>query len=439
LLLWAVASARALAGADSVCSNVYTNKVPLIDLGTGTYQGYPGGLYPQSSNVRPAAHDRGLDRTGRMVLLGPTGIPDAENGRFVLISIGNSNASLEFSYFMNEVIAAGHRSTHLTLVNCADLDQTADVISDPAAPYWTQVEGALTAAGVTALQVQAVWLKEAIPYPTEGFPGHALVFEEDLRAIVHILKSRYPNLSRIYHTSRIYGGYAPPQGQNPEPYPYEYGFAVKWLIEEQIAGSADLNFDPAKGPVLAPWMSWGPYLWADGIHPRSDGLTWECEDFIEDGAHPSPTGIAKVSERLLSFFEGDSTTVSWFVDCNQDDPDTFALPPEVLEDRVRKIVGGSIEVSWSSLDPVVGSGAVYDVVSGRVGELRADHGFGRATCLVSDVLDTPFTDARPNPPPGGGYYFLVRGKNSCGTGTWGDSSILPDPRDELDAGVPSCL
>jgi len=204
-------------------------------------------------------------------------------------------------------------------------------------------------------------------------------------------------------------------------------------------GSPDLNFDPAKGPVVAPWMAWGPYLWADGIHPRSDGLTWECEDFIEDGAHHSPLGIAKVSARLLDFFSTDPTTVPWFMDCNTSDPGAFAEPYEVLGDRMRKVGGNGLEISWDSLDPVVGSGTGYDVVRGRLSELREDRGFDRVSCLLSGWAETPWVDSSPNPAPGTGYYYLVHGQNSCGSGTWGDSSLVPDPRDVLDAGVPFCL
>ena len=29
----------------------------------------------------------------------------------------------------------------------------------------------------------------------------------------------------------------------------------------------------------------GPYLWTDGLAGRRDGLTWACEDVLEDGMH----------------------------------------------------------------------------------------------------------------------------------------------------------
>ena len=50
---------------------------------------------------------------------------------------------------------------------------------------------------------------------------------------------------------------------------------------------------------------------------------------------------------------------------------------------------GSTQVAWESLDPVVGPGALYDVVTGSVALLRADAGFTHAACLGSDLADTP--------------------------------------------------
>jgi hypothetical protein len=89
---------------------------------------------------------------------------------------------------------------------------------------------------------------------------------------------------------------------------------VKWLIESQIGGAPDLNFDPDRGPVRAPWLAWGPYLWADGVKPRGDGLTYAKSDFGPDGTHPSPTvGRDKVARLLLNLFKTDPTARLWFL------------------------------------------------------------------------------------------------------------------------------
>jgi hypothetical protein len=40
---------------------------PLTDLGTGTYQGYAGGLYPHGANQAPASYvQAGLDRAAQV-------------------------------------------------------------------------------------------------------------------------------------------------------------------------------------------------------------------------------------------------------------------------------------------------------------------------------------------------------------------------------------
>ncbi|MCI0410138.1 MAG: hypothetical protein L0191_16540 [Acidobacteria bacterium] len=420
------------------CNGTSVGFLPLNDLGTGTYQGYEGGLYPGGSNVRPASHDQDLDRVGRVMLLDPQGLPDAANGKIVLMSVGMSNTTQEFSTFKPLADADPVKNSRLVIVDAAQGGQDATIISNPAAAYWTNVDQKLAAAGVTPQQVEAVWLKEARAGPTEAFPTDAQILRDKLRSIVQIIKSRYPNTRSVYLASRTYAGYAT-SALNPEPYAYQSAFAVKWLIEEQLNGGAALNFDPAKGPVMAPWLSWGPYLWADGLTARSDWLTWACDDFQPtDGTHPSPSGRNKVAGLLLDFFKNDPTTARWFVDCFPSDPGTFAAPPEALGLSVTDAGGGAVTISWASLDPVVGPGAIYDVLSGAISQLISDRGYTRASCLANTLTDTPFTDSLPGPPPGQATYYLVRGRNACGLGTYGDSGLVPDPRDALDGGTPAC-
>src|SRR5262249_10252372 len=146
------------------------------------------------------------------------------------------------------------------------------------AKYWATVDLRLKQAGVTRAQIQAVWIKQADAGPTEGFPAYAKTLQGELQKIVTLLPRRFPNVKLAYLSSRTYAGYATGR-LNPEPYAYESGFSVKWLIEEQIKGSPALNCDPTKGKLMAPWLSWGPYLWANGTTKNEAGLSYDVKDF----------------------------------------------------------------------------------------------------------------------------------------------------------------
>jgi hypothetical protein len=89
---------------------------------------------------------------------------------------------------------------------------------------------------------------------------------------------------------------------------------MRWLIQDQIAGKPELNYDAARRAVKSPLLLWGPYLWADGETPRKDnGLTYKQSDLGNDGTHPSDTGRAKVANLLLNFFKTDPGARKWFL------------------------------------------------------------------------------------------------------------------------------
>jgi hypothetical protein len=99
-----------------------------------------------------------------------------------------------------------------------------------------------------------------------------------------------------------YAGYASTT-LNPEPYAYESGFSVQWLIGDHIQNN----------PSARPWLGWGPYLWTNGTSGRSDGLVWNCADVLaSDGTHPSASGSQKVAALLLTFLKIDPTAQPWF-------------------------------------------------------------------------------------------------------------------------------
>jgi len=296
-----------------------TGLVPLTELGEKLYQGEDGGLYGGGKNTPPNDHLASIERElAQVVPRDDEGNP-APNGKIVLISIGMSNTTQEFSRFKQLADADPRKSSHLVIVDGAQGGRTASAWAEAEATPrdpWPTLAERLERARVTPAQVQLAWIKhaEAVPSQQGEFPKHARILADNITKTLHLLRERYPNVRVAYLTSRIYAGYASTP-LNPEPYAYESAFANRWVIQEQMAGESKLNFDSGKGKVIAPAVVWGPYLWADGVKPRaSDGLTWVRGDLVGDGTHPSPeSGRQKVAELLLRFVHEDPLAEGWYL------------------------------------------------------------------------------------------------------------------------------
>lgn len=311
------------------CSLTTTGLIPLPDLGTRTYQGFTGGLYPGGTNVRPPAHAAaGLAAAAQVQPLDRAGNPDAANGRIVLISVGMSSVTQEWNAdgptaFLPRANLDSSKAAEVTVVDGAEGGKDAPAWANPNDEVYTNFLQRLADANVTKAQVQVAWFEEAIAYPAAigGFPEHAQDLQTYLGEILRNLKALCPNLRIVYMTSRDRAYVDVPNVLNPEPFAYETSFAVRWTIADQIDGTGNLNFDPAKGPVVSPYITWGPYVWADGTNPRSDGFTWLCSDFEQaDYTHPSADGSKKVADQLLAFFKTDPTASSWFLKQEQNTP-----------------------------------------------------------------------------------------------------------------------
>jgi len=72
----------------------------------------------------------------------------------------------------------------------------------------------------------------------------------------------------------------------------------------------------------------------------------------------------------------------------------------------------------------------FDVASGLLSDLLADGDFSEATCLGLFVA-SPAIDDLPEPGLGDGRYYVARGYGDCIGAGYGDSSLTPDPRDDL--------
>ena len=317
---------------------------PLVDLGPGqTYHGQEGGLYPDGSNVRPAAHDAAGQKIARSIVpLAADGNPDPIKGKIVIMPVSVSNG-----------YGAWHRgdetNTSTTFVTRANANPAKNPklfiaygfeyqlpggnkgVGNPGPDsiFYKSLDHALKEQGLTPQQVQIVWLSMPVsgrswgtnlPLVARNFPADAQQSKQAWQEIVHAIYARYPNVKIIYSSTKA-AMYMTPRdnaefdGGPIEPWNHDAAWGVKWVIEDQIKGAPDLNYDPARGPVKASWLSWGPYFWSypDGAPRHYDQFVWSRADVASDGLHPSLSGLTKYANMLLHQMTTDPTATPWFL------------------------------------------------------------------------------------------------------------------------------
>lgn len=255
-----------------------TRTVPLTD---------GDGLYGSGSNVAPAVHDEAGLRAARSVR--------PVQGRVVFASVGMSNTAQEWRAFTRR--AKGSTSVVMVPTACAGCAVRA--WDHPTAEGWKNADRRLQLQGLTGADVQVVWMNVT----GTKFDPPAV---EDFERILASMRLRWPNVRQLFVSSRIYGGYNP----DGEPAAHEAGVVTREFVLRHLGETG-------------PWVGWGPYLWADGATPRSDGLVWLPEDFEPDMIHPSAAGEEKVGEMLDSYFST-SPYSPWFRDS---EPGTVGRSP----------------------------------------------------------------------------------------------------------------
>lgn len=279
-------------------------QTPLSELVGGSYQGFSGGLYGDSNEPPAVQADAARTALASVLPRDAGGAPDPM-GTIGFVAIGMSNTTEEFRWFERNEDANPERHAGIVFVNGAIGSHPSEFWADPQHAAWDTLAARVAAAGVSPAQVQVAWIKLARgSLPDLRFPQHAALLRDDLRAVVRNARALYPNLRVAWLSSRIWGGWTSNPQRN-EPLSYETAFAVRWLIEDQIAG------DPLLDKGVAPVLLWGPYLWAAGETPRADGLSWPQSDFEPDFIHPNDDGERKVGTLLSAFFNQDPVAAPW--------------------------------------------------------------------------------------------------------------------------------
>lgn len=299
-------------------------------MGARTYKGLEGGLFPAHSNTEPVDHDAiGIAHRDGIRPLDVNGRP-TESGRYVLMSVGAAGVSAgwcsvssappcdSWSFAGRAVSDPLVNHIGLVIVNGALPGATTTMWMSPASANYDRIRDTrLAPLGLSEKQVQVIWMDVAgndTAFRVTASAADGALRLRRLGATIRALKQRYPNLQLLFLSSRRYGGFS----AGGEPQAYESGFVVRWIVESQVnesrgqAPNSDAGeLSPSTG--IAPWISWGPYLWTRGELPRMDGMTWTRADYDSTGVRFSRQGAEKLGGVLIEFFKGSALTRCWFL------------------------------------------------------------------------------------------------------------------------------
>ena len=293
-----------------------TIKVALTDLGTGTYFGITGGLYPGGLNYPTLQYKRDLKNFAAAIRpLNNIGAVDSTVGKIVLISLGGSTAGHMMRALKLKTKNDTSTNTFLKLIDCSDGHGTGSFqsIANPNDPYWTLVFDAISTNTATPEQVQVIYVESEDSSQVISFPARPYAVKNDIEAAMRACKMKFKNLKLVYflgRTTTFSDTHDLKQTTNREPCPYYNGWATKLAIEDQINGVPGTEYKGAN--AVAPLLTWGWYQWADGTNiPRQDGFTWQDSDTV-DGLHATDVGEDTLSERFKNFLLTDKFASIWY-------------------------------------------------------------------------------------------------------------------------------
>jgi len=123
-------------------------------------------------------------------------------------------------------------------------------------------------------------------------------------------------------------------------------------------------------------------------------------------------GSTSIVLDVVTDTDGDGTNDVF--DCAPLDPGAFAIPGQVTGDAFGS---DNQTYSWTSAGPSSGSATVHDVMRGALNQFPVGSGIAE-TCVGSGLSGSSIADGTA-PSSRSGFYYLVRARNVCGTGTRG--------------------
>ncbi|MEO8711792.1 MAG: hypothetical protein ABI405_06685 [Parafilimonas sp.] len=298
---------------DTNTSNLITQDdtpVPLNDLGTGTFMGYEGGLYPNGINVASGTYATDLLKKSRSIQPIDTFGNQSASGQIVFISIGGSTGGHNMKLLRMKTIGNPATNPALKLFNCNNGSGEASLanIMDTTNDYWNHITESIKGSRSSYRQVQVIYLETDDSNTYVEWPGRPLEVKEKIESCLRVFKQKFQNIKIVYvlGRTRTFGSKAI---WNREPSPYYFGWSCKWAIEDQINGVPGTKYKGKK--AVAPMLAWGFYQWADSLPRTTDGFYWRSSE-TADGLHANLDGEDTLSTRFQKFLLTDKYAKKWY-------------------------------------------------------------------------------------------------------------------------------
>jgi hypothetical protein len=292
---------------------VDTTRVPINDLGTGTYRGFIGGLYPGGANIPSGQYAKDLRNFALSIQpLDSSGVKDSgANGKIVFISLGGSTGGKLMVALIEKTVGNSATNPFLKLVSCSNGygSGSFNSIMNPNDPYWQHVDQVLKGNLIGRRQVQVIYIESEDSTKQILFPFRAYRVRNEFEAGMRVCKIRFPNAKLVYVEGRT-TTFNKKEIPNREPNPYYNGWGEKFAIQDQIKGVSGTQY---KGDsAVAPLVTWAWYQWANGTAtPRKDGFVWQQSN-TEDGLHATDAGEDTLSTRFQNFLLTDRYANIWY-------------------------------------------------------------------------------------------------------------------------------
>jgi len=304
---------------------------------------------------------------------------------------------------------------------------------------WGGYDGSFTNTGRRYDPVTNTWTPTATTGAPSGRYAHAAVYAGSQMIVwggydgtYPSTGGRYDSASNTWTPTSVAGA---PSGRRFPTAVWTGSLAVIW------GGQVDLVASPNTGGRYDPLAnSWTPTSTIGAPPGRYfHTATWTGNEMIVWGGEPALGGgsySARGASTLDTDGDGeldecdncpsianadqanaDGDVAGNACDCAPMNAGAFAAPGEVTD---LEFGVDAATLSWASAAPGAGAGTVHDVARGAAHQLPVGSGAGE-NCLGHGIADDSAVYPAV-PATRTGYWYLVRGRNFCGDGTWGSRS-----------------